>query len=169
MPHRVYHIQELMFGLLGLVGIAAAKLHLAAANLFVLAQVDAPILEKASTDYDYMRWLLLPLIGSTFAAGIGIAFSNSTQRHEAPGRAMSGIFVGTLSVQLIAQIDYLSHWVIHPNALVLAGFLISILMFGVSKPFVQKWLRRSESIADRAVETIEDRLPLPPRERKTDD
>lgn len=160
MDNRLTFAHELLIGLLWLIGVAATKLYLQAANFFILAQTNSPKLVQASTEYDYMRWLLLPLIGAAVAAGICLAFSNQEQKRDAPGRAMSGIFIGTLSVQLLAQMPYMDRWIIHPHALVLIGFVVSLLIYGFSQPFVRKYMdRTSHNLADKAASKVEEKLP----------
>ena len=145
MPHRLAIATEAVLGFITLLATAASS--------------ELMITEAARSDVEEMRMLLLPLIGSLIMSGGMIMLNPSPETRQVTiGRAIIALFLGASMPQVLALVHpRLAGMVDHPVLLLVAGGMISSLIFILSRPFVQGFYRRSQRIAEQQLEQIERR------------
>ena len=145
MPHRLAIATEAVLGFITLLATAASS--------------EIMITEAARSDVEEMRMLLLPLIGSLIMSGGMIMLNPSPETRQVTiGRAIIALFLGASMPQVLALVHpRLAGMVDHPVLLLVAGGMISSLIFILSRPFVQGFYRRSQRIAEQQLEQIERR------------
>lgn len=145
MPHRLAIATEAVLGFITLLATAASS--------------ELMITEAARSDVEELRMLLLPLIGSLIMSGGMIMLNPSPETRQVTiGRAIIALFLGASMPQVLALVHpRLAGMVDHPVLLLVAGGMISSLIFILSRPFVQGFYRRSQRIAEQQLEQIERR------------
>lgn len=106
-----------------------------------------------------LQLFLLPLIGSLIVSG-GLIMLNPTPetRRIVIGRGIIALFGGVLAPQILAMLHpSLAAVAVKPVLLCSVGGLASALFFVLSKPFVAQLYKRSEGIAAREAQRLEDR------------
>lgn len=145
MPHRLAIATEAVLGFITLLATAASS--------------ELMITEAARSDVEELRMLLLPLIGSLIMSGGMIMLNPSPETRQVTiGRAIIALFLGAAMPQVLALVHPKMAGVVnHPVLLLVAGGLISSLVFILAKPFVQGFYRRSQRIAEEQLEHLERR------------
>lgn len=116
-----------------------------------------------------LRWLLLPLIGSLLAAG-GVILFNPRPEHRKIvfGRSIFAVVFGTAVPKLTSLMHpWLQHFYVEPAAILLSGFVVAMVVFVLSKPFVQKFYARSDRMADEGLDNLEARFRQSVQQDKT--
>lgn len=107
-----------------------------------------------------LQLFVLPLIGSLIVSG-GLIMLNPTPetRRIVIGRGIIALFGGILAPQLLAMMHpSLAAIAVKPVLLCSVGGLASALAFVLSKPFVAQLYKRSEGIAEREAQKLEERF-----------
>lgn len=109
-----------------------------------------------------LQLLLLPLIGSLIISGGMIMLNpNPETRRVTIGRAVFALFFGVMVPQVIGLFHPGLHEVaVKPAVLVLAGGVISGLVYVLSKPFTRELYQRAEGHAKKAADALEERAGL---------
>jgi Na+/phosphate symporter len=129
----------------------------AALSSAVLAQAPADSVSQSIE----LQLLLLPLIGSLIISGGMIMLNPSPEtRRVTIGRAMFALFFGVMVPQIIGLFHPSLHAVaVKPAVLVLAGGVISGMVYVLSKPFTRELYARAEGHAKKAADALEKRIP----------
>jgi Na+/phosphate symporter len=109
-----------------------------------------------------LQLLLLPLIGSLIISGGMIMLNpNPETRRVTIGRAMFALFFGVMVPQVVGLLHpSLNEVAVKPAVLVLAGGVISGLVYVLSKPFTRELYQRAEGHAKKAADALEERAGL---------
>jgi Na+/phosphate symporter len=109
-----------------------------------------------------LQLLLLPLIGSLIISGGMIMLNpNPETRRVTIGRAMFALFFGVMVPQVVGLLHpSLNEVAVKPAVLVLAGGVISGLVYVLSKPFTRELYERAEGHAKKAADVLEERAGL---------
>lgn len=121
------------------------------------------MVREAVTRYDMVSWTLLPLVGALVACGGCVILAPPPTKREAAGRSIFGIFFAVCITQIAQNISWISDSIRVPGAKLLFGCLTALAVYGISKPFVVRWIRRSdrlgENLADGGAKYIENKIP----------
>jgi len=167
MPHRLIHMSEFMTGIFLAVNAGATYLLMAATS---------------QTQEEALRWSLLPLMGALIAAAVCYLFNKDREAARiVVGRTTFALVGGVLLPRLASFSSYFSEIVTDPIIVIALGFMASGACYFVSKPAVDRWSKRSQSIADDIIDgamdaaknklksmglttpqSILDRWPVPP-------
>ena len=109
-----------------------------------------------------LQLLLLPLIGSLIISGGMIMLNpNPETRRVTIGRAMFALFFGVMVPQVVGLLHpSLNEVAVKPAVLVLAGGVISGMVYVLSKPFTRELYQRAEGHAKKAADVLEERAGL---------
>ena len=107
-----------------------------------------------------LQLFVLPLIGSLIVSGGLIMLNPTTEtRRIVIGRGIIALFGGILAPQLLAMMHpSLAAVAVKPVLLCSVGGIASALAFVLSKPFVAQLYKRSEGIAEREAQKLEERF-----------
>lgn len=147
MPHRLLatHATEAF--------VAFASFLVAAAGNLLLYETDAEAAEA-------MRWLVLPMIGGAFAAAAAIGFNRSRENvRVVVARGICALVFGTAVPKLFSMMHpWIRDLFLEPLAIFLSGFIIALVVFILSRPFVQRFYERSDRIANEQLDELEERF-----------
>jgi Na+/phosphate symporter len=109
-----------------------------------------------------LQLLLLPLIGSLIISGGMIMLNpNPETRRVTIGRAVFALFFGVMVPQVVGLLHpSLNEVAVKPAVLVLAGGVISGMVYVLSKPFTRELYERAEGHAKKAADVLEERAGL---------
>jgi hypothetical protein len=112
------------------------------------------------SEYEELKMLLIPLIGALISSGGMIMLSpNPETRRIVIGRAVLGLFFGTITPQVCALVHPVIYTILsHPVMLLFSGGLFSMIFFAISKPFTARLYARSTAMANFAGDAIEQKL-----------
>lgn len=107
---------------------------------------------------DDLRMLLVPLIGAMIMSGGAIMLNPQEEtRKIIIGRAVVGLFLGATAPGIMVAIyPAISPLVKFPAVLLFLGAAFAAMSYVLSKPFFSNFYARSDAIASRGVDAIDD-------------
>lgn len=112
-----------------------------------------------------MRWFLLPLLGSMVAScGAILLNPRPEDKRIVVGRSIFAMAIGTAVPKVASLIISKDTWpwlagiYVDPFVIFMAGFIIAVCSYVLSRPFVEKFYNRSDSYADDLHDDIGDRM-----------
>lgn len=147
MPHRLMHP-------LSEIALTGFSLLAAASSGLLMADTAPPAQQFA------LQWFLLPLLGALCAAVCAMLLNPSPEaRKIVLARSIFGVVMGCGIPKIISLFHpALKELSLDPAITFLSGFLVCMLAYVVSRPFVEKLYDRSGAIANELEQHVEQRI-----------
>ena len=155
MPHRLTPFIDSV--------IASIMLAVTSSSTLILADNA-----KTPDKMDDLLLLLLPLIGALIVSGGVITLNPKEEnRKKIMGRCSIAVFFAVVGPSSIALLHpALAIITNFPALLLMAGGLIFMLIYILSKPIIERFYSRSDGIAEKAVDEVEQRFIPSARRRQ---